>query len=89
MTTPAPLSPAAQKILKAFREKTGVYQDVLPDERCGLAAVIRVAADHVVPDEPDYMRAAIADSGWWDAHDLIRFNLLAIAAELDPTTEAP
>jgi hypothetical protein len=37
----------------------------------------------VVPDEPDYMRAAIPDTGWWGKHDLIRSELLALAAALE------
>ena len=73
MTSP---SPAAQAVLAAFWNQ--------PGDRSALAAVLRALADLVVPDEPDYMRAAIHDQGWWDKQDLIRSEILAIAAELDP-----
>jgi hypothetical protein len=48
------------------------------------AAALKALADQVAPDEPDYMRAAIHDQGWWDKHDLIRSEILDIAAELGP-----
>jgi hypothetical protein len=70
MTTP--LSPAAQAVLDAYKKG-------------GLDAALRAAADQVVPDEPDYMRAAVPSTDWWDKHDSIRSELLAIANELDPT----
>jgi hypothetical protein len=77
------LSPAAQAVLDAWSEgEGGVYLEGDPDR---LAAALRAAADQVVPDEPDYMRAAVPSTDWWDKHDLIRSELLAIAAELDPT----
>jgi hypothetical protein len=70
MTTP--LSPEAQAVRDAYKKG-------------GLAAALRAAADQVVPDEPDYMRAAVPSTDWWDKHDSIRSELLAIANELDPT----
>jgi hypothetical protein len=80
----ADLSPAAQAIFDAAWGDTGI---ILGDHegtlRAQLAAALRAAADQVVPDEPDYMRAAIPARGWWDKHDLIRSELLAIAAELE------
>lgn len=48
------------------------------------AAALRAAADQVVPDEPDYMRAAFPSTDWWDKHDQVRSELLSIATELDP-----
>lgn len=79
-----PLSPAAAAIVKAFDDR---YELLGPleenwQEVC-IAAALRAAADQVVPDEPDYMRAAIHDQGWWDKHDLIRSEILDIAAELE------
>lgn len=76
------LSPAAQAIWDAFNataERVGVFEDYGD----ALAAALRAAADQVVPDEPDYMRAAVASQDWWAQHDLIRSELLAIAAELE------
>jgi hypothetical protein len=37
----------------------------------------------VVPDEPDYMRAAVPSTDWWDKHDSIRSELLTLATELE------
>jgi hypothetical protein len=67
MTTP--LSPAAQAVLDAYTKG-------------GLDAALRAAADQAVPDEPDYMRAAVPSTDWWDKHDLIRSELLTLVAEL-------
>jgi hypothetical protein len=79
MTTP--LSPAAQAVLDAVEDDC-----IHPTDRRRIAAAaLRAAADQVVPDEPDYMRAAVPSTDWWDKHDSIRSELLAIAAELDPT----
>lgn len=52
--------------------------------QAGLAAALQVVADQVAPDEPDYMRSAIPDAGWWDKQDYIRQDILAIANELYP-----
>ena len=72
------LTPAAQAVLDAaaFAE---------PGFQSSIAAALRAATDQVVPDEPDYMRAAVPSADWWDKHDLIRSELLALASELDPT----
>ena len=51
--------------------------------RVNSAAVARELAEQVAPDEPDYMRSAIHDQGWWDKQDGIRAEILAIAAELE------
>jgi hypothetical protein len=67
-----PLSPAAQAVRDAYKEG-------------GLDAALIAAADQVVPDEPDYMRAAVPSTDWWDKHDSIRSELIALAAELSPT----
>ena len=61
-------------------DRTGPLED--PVAPC-LAAALRVMVDEMVPDEPDYMRAASPDTGWWDKHDLIRSELFALAAELE------
>jgi hypothetical protein len=61
-------------------DRTGPLED--PVAPC-LAAALRVMVEQVVPDEPDYMRAAIPDTGWWGKHDLIRSELLALVAALE------
>jgi len=74
----ADLSPAAQAIDDAAYQ-AWVTRD---DPRSIAAAALRAAADQVVPDEPDYMRAAVPSTDWWDKHDLIRSELLTLVAEL-------
>jgi len=77
-----PLSPAAQQVLWEFnRAASGKPDDwhYLP----AIAAALRAAADQVVPDAANYLRAAVNSVDWWDAHDQIRAELLAIAAELE------
>lgn len=78
----ADLTPAAQAVLDAYanRVKSDLHGRFVEP---AIAAALRAAADQVVPDEPDYMRYAIPDAGWWDKHDLIRDQLLAIATELE------
>ncbi len=77
-----PLSPAAQAIWDAFNdvaERVGTFEDYGD----ALAAAILAAADQVVPDEPEYMRAAVPSQDWWDKHDLIRSELHDLANELE------
>ncbi len=79
------LSPAAQAVLDAYGHCQGTYEAQVAAACSGtarLAAALRAAADQVVPDEPDYMRAAVPSTDWWDKHDSIRSELLAIANEL-------
>ena len=73
----ADLSPAAQAVLDA-----AVCHPVFATHR-RIAAALRAAADQVAPDEPNYMRAAVASQDWWDKHDLIRSELLTLATELE------
>jgi hypothetical protein len=68
-----PLSPAAQAVRDAYKKG-------------GLDAALRAAADQVVPE------ADIADKeewngqgAWQQAEHCVRFRLLALATELDPT----
>jgi hypothetical protein len=51
--------------------------------RQGIAAALCAAADQVVPEEPDYMRDAVPSTDWWDKHDQVRSELLALANELE------
>jgi hypothetical protein len=71
------LSPAAQAVLDAY-----IYEVCDTPSRLGLAAVIRAAADQVVPDETLYG----GDQRWMferDARQASRRKLLAIADELE------
>ena len=80
----ADLSPAAQAVLDAVLDETAPLSEQ-HQTRADAAAALRAAADQVVPDEPDYMRAAVPSTDWWDKHDSIRSELFALATELDPT----
>jgi hypothetical protein len=75
------LSPATSAILDAYWEAFNAPLEGAVHRP--LAAALKALADQVAPDEPDYMRAAIHDQGWWDKHDLIRSEILDIAAELE------
>ena len=77
------LSPQAQAVLDAadaVLEQAGAPTWLVAR---GMAAALKAAADQVVPDAANYLRAAINSVDWWDAHDQIRAELLAIAAELE------
>ncbi len=78
----ADLSPAAQAVLDAVLDETAPLSEQ-HQTRADAAAALRAAADQVVPDEPDYMRAAVPSTDWWDKHDSIRSELLALATELE------
>jgi hypothetical protein len=71
MTNPTPLSPAAQAVLDAYRDA-----DI--DDEATAAAVLRAAADQVVPTDMLYARSCCEFTG-----DSIRNALLAIACELE------
>ena len=77
-----PLSPAAQAVLDAYFTHADLLNREVSHEEM-IAAALRAAADQVVPDAANYLRAAINSPDWWDAHDQIRAELLAIAAELE------
>ena len=71
MTNPTPLSPAAQAVLDAYRDAA------IADEATA-AAVLRAAADQVVPTDTLYARSCCKFT-----NDSIRNALLAIADELE------
>jgi hypothetical protein len=79
VTTPTPLSPAANAVWEAFnQDEAGVFVDY-GDK---LAAALRAAADQVVPLDP-VMPVNVAHRVRWDARQSVRYQLLAIAAELE------
>ena len=81
---PRPLSPAAQAVLDAAAGGPVPDSAAFAPLRLEVAGAVRALADQVVPEEADYMRAAIPDTSWWDKHDLVRWEILGIANELDP-----
>ena len=72
------LSPAAQAVLDAVPP--------YPIHEQAIAAALRAAADQVVPEEAEPVGDQ-HDEARQDQWLRIRWKLLAIAAELDPTTE--
>ena len=77
MTDPTSLSPAAQAVLDAAGDSDpGIYATIV--------ATLRAVADQAVPEPPD-CGPALHDynKGAEDRQRLVRFRLLAIAAELE------
>ena len=70
-----PLSPATAAVLAAY------YSEIPMTGSNRLAAALRAVADQVVPSVPFDRRYTTQER--WDARDDIRFELLAIAAELE------
>jgi hypothetical protein len=73
------LSPAAQAIINAAVVAGGGYGRATPVLHARLAAALRAAADQVVPKDVD-------PSGDWTDKDEVRYQILAIAAELEGNT---
>jgi hypothetical protein len=85
--TDQPLSPAADAVLDAYMNNCGWLDGPLEkDYRCA-AAVLRAAADQVVPhlEEPDWgaCNNGHCDIEMYTDHQRKRALLLAIAAELE------
>ena len=79
------LSPGADAVLDAYMNNCGWLDGPLEkDYRCA-AAVLRAAADHVVPKTPTLSYPEDYELGVWVANDDTRTELLAIAAELEAT----
>jgi hypothetical protein len=78
----AELSPAAQAILHKFWDAP-----VSPARNVQIAAALRAAADQVVPHTPASKYLEDYESGVWEANYDARTGLLAIAAELDNTSQ--
>ena len=75
------LSPAAQAVLTAATQRLYCLdpEDVptsASEHGCAIAAALRAAVDQVVPKDDD-------PSNEWTTKDEIRYNFLAIAAELE------
>ena len=88
MTTP--LSPAPQAVLDAVAsqmEGGWISPDFIPYEAKKIAAVLRAAADQVVPEAPMIVEGGRTYEEAWTAtvHDDIRRRFLAIADELEAT----
>jgi hypothetical protein len=81
----APLSLAADAVLDAYMTNCGWLDGPLEkDYRC-TAAVLRAAADQVVPQRRKPMYADSWEESTWTAQQDTRAELLAIAAELEGT----
>ena len=80
------LSPAADAVLDAYMANCGWLDGPMAkDYRC-TAAVLRAAADQVVPDEPNPGESQFWDDEAdqeWQNNQHFRNQLLAIAAELE------
>ena len=77
-----PLSPAAQAVLDAFLNTPGEVPMPMWDYGRDLAAVLRAAADQVVPSTYAQLMEDY-ELVMWTANDDTRTELLAIAAELE------
>jgi hypothetical protein len=78
MTTPTPLSPAAQAVLDAVLNETAPLSEQR-QQRTDAGAALRAAADQVVPEQKPWHRTGLPGS---TRHD-VRAELLAIATELE------
>jgi hypothetical protein len=83
MAPASDLSPAAQAILKAAYKATQNPKWQTNFYASYAAAVLRAAADQVVPEEPEHAYAEDYELGVFDARLDARNHLLSIAAELE------
>ena len=91
MTTPRPLSPAAQAVMEAFHDAP-VTGGPHGGDALGIAAAIRALVEKVVPymDEPDWGGPSFnCDIELYADNQRIRAEILAIAAELDGGAHQP
>jgi hypothetical protein len=75
-TMAEPISPAALAVLRAYMNNCGWLDGPLKEDYQCAAAVLRAVADQVVPKDK------YPSSDWTDK-DEVRYQLLAIAAELE------
>ena len=76
-----PLSPSAQAVLDAYDNAPFVDFDIA--DRVAIAAVLRAAADQVVPEQLEGPTGSGFRWGAWATKNGVRAELLAIAAELE------
>ena len=82
-----PLSPAAAAVLDAYMNNCGWLDGPLEkDYRCA-AAVLRTAADQVMPQCRKPLYADSWEESAWTAQQDTRADLLAIAAELEANAQ--
>jgi hypothetical protein len=79
------LSPAAQAVLDAFL-KAPIQRTHIKDDHHAIAATLRAVADEVVPEHANPVGDA-HDDARHDQWMCIRYKLLAIAAELEDSSQ--
>lgn len=84
----SPLSPAAQAVLDAATETFDLTHDGMltpAPARLIAAATVRALVDQALPREPVW--GMVMSDGWilWRQRRRLRREILAIAAELDPS----
>jgi hypothetical protein len=93
MTTPEPLSPAAQAVMDAYHAAPVVGVYMKEGDQLGVAAALRAVADQVAPEslEPNRTineppeRDVVFIGAWhiWNTQRTLRSKLHAIATELE------
>ena len=79
----ADLSPAAQAVLDAVLDETAPLSEQ-HQTRADAAAALRAAADQVVPETDTIDKEEWnGQSAWQQAEHCVRFQLLALATELE------
>jgi hypothetical protein len=86
------LSPAANAVLNAYMDNCGWLDGPMQRDYQCVAAVLRAAADQVVPDQQEpasspHMGNFITNAHWRQCQ-AIRNQLLALATELEPSNYA-
>ena len=78
-------APAAQAVLDAIQDELDATAEITPRSGSVAAAVLRAAADQVVPQPSMLVEGGRTYEEAWTAtvHEAIRRQLLAIAAELE------
>jgi hypothetical protein len=86
------LSPAANAVLNAYMDNCGWLDGPMQRDYQCVAAVLRAAADQVVPDQQEpasspHMGNFITNAHWRQCQ-AIRNRLLALVTELEPSNYA-
>jgi len=78
------IAKAVQECAFSWEPDARLIGNVCAEDVADLCAALRAAADHVVPEAPDSGDAwFLYNKGAEDRQQLVRFRLLAIAAELE------